>query len=152
METDENEDVTKNAEIREAKEKKKEKDKAQARMFDTQFMESVRLRHQNISLDDNNNQSFKFSSEADNDRPSIPNGLDNGQLNTIVNQSLLSINQYSSNAMNLKKNQKGDAGVGDATNKIPNRYSTRNIENLITEFIKRDSIMISDGNELNTSR
>ena len=48
-------------------------------MFDTQFMESVRLRHQNISLDDNNNQSFKFSSEADDARPSIPNGLDNGQ-------------------------------------------------------------------------
>ena len=81
METDENEDVTKNAENRDAKEKKKEKEKAEARMFDTQFMESVRLRHHNISLDDNNNQSFKFSSEADDAhaRPSIPNGLDNGQ-------------------------------------------------------------------------
>ena len=54
--------------------------------------------------------------------------------------------------MNLKKNQKGEAAVGDGMNKIPNRYSTRNIENLITEFIKRDSIMISDGNEMNTSR
>ena len=54
--------------------------------------------------------------------------------------------------MNLKKNQKGEITAAEGTNKMTNRYSTRNIENLITEFIKRDSIMISDGNELNTSR
>lgn len=80
METDENEEnASKNGEHRDAngKEKKKEKERASARLFDTQFMESVRLRHQNISQDDN--QSFKFSSEADDARPSITPGLDGNQ-------------------------------------------------------------------------
>ena len=67
-ETDENdENCSKNGDN--VKEKKKEKEKASDRMFDTQFMESVRLRHQNISLDDN--QSFKFTSEVNETRKSI---------------------------------------------------------------------------------
>lgn len=124
--------------------KDKEKERAPAKMFDTKFLESVRLHHQNISQDD---KSFKFSSEADEfARGSIPqqymDGPQNNQQNMVVNQSLLSINQYSSNAMNLKKNQRGEV-----ESKPYNRNSTRNFEYLIQEFIKRDSIMISDGNE-----
>ena len=75
METDEAEDnAEKNAADAKENEKKKEKEKAAARLFDTQFLESVRLRHQNISADDN--QSFKFSSEADDARPSMTPILD----------------------------------------------------------------------------
>lgn len=120
------------------------------KLFDTKFLESVRLHHQNISQDD---KSFKFSSEADEfARGSMLHYLDgqnnNQNQNMVVNQSLLSINQYSSNAMNLKKNQRGEAESKPAVN----RNSTRNFEYLIQEFIKRDSIMISDGNEQNTER
>lgn len=85
--------------------------------------------------------------------PVDPNG--NQQQNTIVNQSLLSINQYSSNAMNLKKNN--NARPTDHTEQHPyklvgrHQSSSRNIENLIQEFIKWDSLMISEGKKLDPS-
>ena len=54
-------------------------------------MDSVRLRHQNISLDDN--QSFKFTSEGDDARRSVHHIFEGqNQQATIVNQSLISIN------------------------------------------------------------
>ncbi len=44
--------------------------------------------------------------------------------------------------MNLKKNIRGDADT-----KPLHRVSVRNIEHLVQEFIKRDSVMVTEGNE-----
>jgi len=88
-------------------EKKADKAKAAPRLFDTRFLESVRLRHHNISNDDN--KSFKLSSTSeagDHIKPTALLHADGYQNlpDILVNQSLLSINQYSSSARHLKKN------------------------------------------------
>ena len=94
-------------------EDEKKKDLGPSRLFDTRFVDSVRLRHNDISNDD---RSFKLTSSAVQEDKMH---AENGQMeDSKTNLKSINISQYSLHASNIRKKQGGVESQGEM-NRFP---------------------------------